>query len=351
MTERDAGSARAGLGRGGLARTGSDSAPVFAVVVMAALIGVRVTTLHDPFPAWDVDPFVTPVPSVALTPFTGMLLDAGIAIAAIVIVLLSARNDAGVARGLLWIAGCVLAGAAVGAVHLFRDGAEHASFVLAWTGAACAGVAGWCLRGARSRTLAIACMLGLAAPVLLKGVLNVAVEHPALMASFDRDREVILQGRGWTEGSAAALQYERRLRQPEATGWFGLSNVFASFAAATAAAGAAGAWIAFRARARAALQCGWVVVGAAGLTGVALSGSKGGAGALVLASSLVIAGVIFERVLQRRRGRDAGHRARSSVLDAVESHAPFDEIQRLLPTASSQQFACCAGDKCRGSRR
>lgn len=53
-----------------------------------------------------------------------------------------------------------------------------------------------------------------------------------MLAQFDANREASLIGQGFEPGSPQAMIYERRLRQPDPTGWFGLSNVLASFLAA-----------------------------------------------------------------------------------------------------------------------
>ncbi|MBM4112140.1 MAG: O-antigen ligase family protein [Phycisphaerae bacterium] len=89
-------------------------------------------------------------------------------------------------------------------------------------------------RGRAARTIVGAVLLGAIAAMLVRGASQVLVEHPATVEHFEKNRDAFLSARGWTPGSPAALSYERRLRQVEASGWFGLANVYSGVAVAGA---------------------------------------------------------------------------------------------------------------------
>ncbi|HQR39835.1 MAG TPA: hypothetical protein PLF26_15715, partial [Blastocatellia bacterium] len=78
--------------------------------------------------------------------------------------------------------------------------------------------------------------ISVAAVLAFRGIEQVFIEHPGTVENFKRNRDAILAAQGWPPDSAMARGYERRLMQAEATGWFGLSNVYASFAAASSVA-------------------------------------------------------------------------------------------------------------------
>jgi hypothetical protein len=140
----------------------------------------------------------------------------------------------------------------------------------------------------RVRAIVIGVLAGLVAMLLVKGAVQVLIEHPELLASYKRDKSVYLQAQGWSEGSPMALAYERRLVQVEATGWFGLSNVYASFMAAGLGLGTALAAGCLSANARGKEHRLVLLAGATlallGACGLAMAGSKGGfaVGAMVV---------------------------------------------------------------------
>lgn len=222
------------------------------VVCGAALLAAMV--VHEPFPFFDVDPLTIPPAVTPQAMSANPILDAlaaslaGIGPTASLVLSVIALFGAvlvlageGIAgRGVSLIA-VVLAG--VGSVGAMRHGLiieggslENLRIGSAWVAAIWSGVAAW--HAGRSRPLghlvagiAIAFVVVLA----LKGAAQVWIEHPMTMASYRDNRETFLAARGWSPDSASARAYERRLGQGEATGWFGLSNVLASFAAAALA--------------------------------------------------------------------------------------------------------------------
>jgi len=136
------------------------------------------------------------------------------------------------------------------------------------------------------RLLLAAGLLACVSPWLLRGAAQWFIEHPAMVAHYDAHRGEILAAFGWEPDGESARLYERRLRQREATGWFGLANVFSSLLAAAAVAWAA-LWLWGRGRH---LGGGTVALAAlftvAAAAGVVLNGSKGAIAAL-------LAGLLF----------------------------------------------------------
>jgi hypothetical protein len=206
------------------------------VLALAAPL-TRATVLVSPFPGWDLDPFTVPSPSSGMGPSGSMLCDLIASFGAVLVLI--ARWLGGVA---LPIVPAALFGlGAIGVlIHTVFSGA-NATVAETWIGSSwlAAMLLGLCLattpageRGDRVRAVAGAVFLGFVALLAVRGAQQVFIEHPQTLADFRRNREAIFAAQGWSPGSAMAKAYERRLMQPEATGWFGLANVYATFAAA-----------------------------------------------------------------------------------------------------------------------
>jgi hypothetical protein len=147
-----------------------------------------------------------------------------------------------------WIAGIL---AAVALAHLVRD----RSF----------------------RAAALAVLLGVIALLAVRGFAQVLVEHPATVAFYEETREAFLADRGWLADSSAARNYERRLYQAEATGWFKLSNPFSTMMGVGAVGCAA---LAFAAR-RAQPSGNTLLLALAAIASAVLLVVNGGKGALL----------------------------------------------------------------------
>ncbi|MEM7576363.1 MAG: O-antigen ligase family protein [Planctomycetota bacterium] len=83
----------------------------------------------------------------------------------------------------------------------------------------------------QARRWASAVLAGFAAMLLVEAMNYRFVEHAATVASFEQQRDVFLESRGWAVGSSEAQLYERRLRTNDAIGAIGLSNVLATLGA------------------------------------------------------------------------------------------------------------------------
>lgn len=254
------------------------------LVVVTMLCLARAMIEHDPFPWWQSDPFVFSPPIVGLTPRWALLLNIALVLGSCISLLGHAMHG----RGLTALSGVLLSVALV--VLGYHAIVDLERLLDASTIAAVASV------------LACACMLhtlpgasrvvgsivlGFALMLVCVGIYEVYVSHPQTLAAYQNGRESFLAARGWTPDSFEALSYERRLSNPEPVAWFGLTNVFASFAAA----GGAGL---FGVALHASHQPRWrrvVLLAAACLCGfgLAMSGSKGGYGVLLIGLGFALA--------------------------------------------------------------
>ena len=126
----------------------------------------------------------------------------------------------------------VMAGMAVCWYHM-GDGVESMHRSTLWAGAMALALAARHLADHdRIRRLFVASLLAMLVPMALQSILFVLVEHPATVSMFHETEDAFLQSRGWAKGSSQHLLYLRRLSFNDATGPFGLSNVYGSVLAA-----------------------------------------------------------------------------------------------------------------------
>ncbi|MHC4832559.1 MAG: hypothetical protein ACYTFH_01460 [Planctomycetota bacterium] len=250
------------------------------VGVLAAAVARTVVAL-PPSRWFDVDPLISPGAIEGLGPAGGFALDALLLVSSAAILLGRLRSG----RGLDAIA-VLLAAIPVPVLlwhGLWQDGGDleqarrGTSLAAAWF----VFVAALHLRDRPlDRTLLAAGLLAAAVPWLVRGAEQWFLEHPRMVAHFEAHRAEVLASFGWAEDGEAARLYERRLRQREMFGWFGLSNVWS---AAVAACAVAWARLAAATRGRS-IESGTIAVAAAialgGVVGVLANGSKGGIAAL-----------------------------------------------------------------------
>ncbi len=258
---------------------------------------VRATTNISVFPDWDLNPLVYPLRTPGIGPAMSMLVDAVSMLGAAMLLLVAARSSSAPRSDAvdrrysmlgLGVAAMALCAGVVGVLahtHLsvpasigdLRIGASWVAAVVCGLGVS------QVARMPHARRLLAAVLLGFIALLALRAAQQVFIEHPQTLASFRADRERVLASHGWNPGSPMALGFERRLSQPEASGWFGLSNVFASFSAATAVA-LAGLLLARRS----AVHTLVLVVGMLAAVGcVLLAGGKGGVLAMLIGLAML----------------------------------------------------------------
>lgn len=301
------------------------------VAVILTVIGVRVLSEHARIPWWDVDPLVSAIPETRITPWMSMALDALVMASAALVVGAGGVGESvrgrriGVAGWVLVVIGCagvLLHGLVLtpyGGVQSMRGDTRSMTIGATWASAVAGGYALWvACADRRVRAACAGVVLGVVAPVCAVGVVQVFVEHAATVRAFEADPAAALLGAGVEPGSPAAASFERRLRQAEATGAFGLANVYGTVAAASAAFWAVMAVGAWRARA----GRGVLVAAAGAAVGCAalwLSASKGAAVAAVFGAGVVGAIAMLARMRGSRAwmGRALGVTAIVVPLGAV----------------------------------
>jgi hypothetical protein len=249
-----------------------------AVVSIAAIVAFQALVAHPSTLWFDVDPASDPFPFAGLAPSVGLALDAS-ALALAAVALFCARR--GIDRTGRWITFLSAGGACVAAIHCAASADQcwrGMQWIAAVVGGAAIAVATRALPPDQGRTVrraVLAVLIAAAVPIAWRGAMQVLVEHPATVAHFEASKSQFLAARGWAEGSPQALTYERRLLQPEATGWFGMSNVASSVLAAGSIAFAGAAIALMRVR-----PLGMALLGTASLACAALAVCNGSKGAL-----------------------------------------------------------------------
>ena len=144
------------------------------------------------------------------------------------------------------------------------------------------------------RAAALAVLLGVIALLAVRGFVQLLVEHPATVAFYEETREAFLADRGWLADSSAARNYERRLYQAEATGWFKLSNPFSTMMGVGAVGCAA---LAFAAR-RGQPSGNTLLLALAAIADAVLLVVNGGKGALLATATAVAVLVLSLRAVR-----------------------------------------------------
>ena len=256
------------------------------LIGILAVAAVRAMVLIEPN-VWfaDIDPALDQMPLLALGAAGSHILDLVLLASAACALVGEWRGPRGVRIGLVLLA---LLPVPAAVLHAHTGVVVENGFRAdTWIAAMVAFVAlAHLVRDRSMRSIALAVLLSLMGLLAVRGAVQVLVEHPATVALYEQTREQFLSSRGWLPDSSAARTYERRLMQPEASGWFGLSNPFSTMMGVGALGFAALAVLARRAQqsgntlllALAALAC-------ALLLGV--NGGKGAIGATMLATGLL----------------------------------------------------------------
>lgn len=255
------------------------------IVLVSILCVMRAMIEHDPFPWWSSDPFVFAPPIVGLTPRWALLLNVGIILASFLTLVGQHLRGHGISD-----LNAVLLAIGLGVIG-YHAGTDLERVLDASTIAAviCAFVAGSQIQSLPGATRIIAgVLLGFALMLTAIGVHEVFVTHPETMRMYEQSKDSFLASRGWSADSFEALSYERRLSNPEPIAWFGLTNVFASFVAASGAGLITLALASWKQhRSVAIVSLGGALIS---IFGLYLCGSKGGYGVFLLGGTL---GVVF----------------------------------------------------------
>jgi len=262
------------------------------VAVLAGLLASRTLVAWTPLVHFDIDP--SAVSREAVIPFAGLGPAGSLAIDAL---------TCGVAGVLLWrlarariawpawlaLLAALLAALDVALVlrgdfeNLWRGSAWCSAILGAGALAACGGHPS----AASLRRIALAVLVGASAAWIVRGGVQLIIEHPETVAQYRATKDAFFAAQGWDPASAQALTYERRMMQREATGWFGLANIMAGLCAAVAV-GAAGTALAARrgARATGVIVLLALAVGAAAI--VLINGSKGAIAAMAIGGAAAL---------------------------------------------------------------
>ncbi|MFM7259147.1 MAG: O-antigen ligase family protein [bacterium] len=257
------------------------------LVGILAVASIRTMVSVEPN-VWfaDVDPARDPMPLLAFGAAKSHMLDLVLFVSAAIALFGEARAKRGVRTGLVLLA---LLPVPVAFIHA-RTGivAENGFRADTWIAAMLAFVAlAHLVRDRAMRAAALAVLLGVIALLAVRGAVQVFIEHPATVAHFEATRDEFFAARGWLPDSSAARSYERRLMQPEATGWFGLSNPFSTMMGVGVVGFAALAIVARRMQqsgntlllAVAACACGALLF---------VNGGKGAIGATVIGAAVLV---------------------------------------------------------------
>lgn len=193
----------------------------------------RAAVNAEPLPGWDADPTQMSIAIVGIGPTGSLVCDIAAWFGAALVFLNKRTRQTRIdPLALLGFLGalCILGRTLLidaGDTEAIRIGSSWAA---SWVGFAA-------VHSQAHRPIVRTVLGSLAAGFVMylcsKAFVQVFVDHPNLLAQFDADPAASLMAQGIEPESAQALSYERRLRQPDPTGWFGLSNVLASFFAAS----------------------------------------------------------------------------------------------------------------------
>ncbi|MBL4698009.1 MAG: O-antigen ligase family protein, partial [Phycisphaerales bacterium] len=261
----------------------------FGLIVMTTLVMIRAMVEHDAFPWWSSDPFLFSPPITGLTPIKALVLNLGVVLSCCctLLGLIIRREQFGRVTALLMTLGVAII--AHHGFHTFESVVEGSNLLAIVSVLFIASLAHK-LGGAQQIIAAVT--LGFVVLLVIMGGYEMFVIHPDTVANYEQTGDSFLAARGWTPGSFEALAYERRLYQAEPIAWFGLTNVFASFAGAGAAGLLILGWNTLKTDR---ISIVFLLSGMIALAGLLMTGAKGGIGAFGLGMGLTIAAMIYKR--------------------------------------------------------
>ena len=267
------------------------------LLVILAVVALRAMVVIEP-QVWfaDVDPALDAMPLLAMAQRGSLQLDLILLGGALAALLGEHRSGRGVHPWMVLLALLPMPVVLFHAVGAWSGNAFRGS---TWLAGMVAFVAvAHLVRERRLRVVAVSVLVGLVAALAVRGAVQVLVEHPAMVAMYRETRADFLAERGWPADSSAALTYERRLMQPEATGWFALSNPYSTMMGVGVVALGALTVLARRTQ-----QSGNTLLLALGAAGcAALLAVNGGKGAIVATGLAAAALVLVPRLRQAPRG-------------------------------------------------
>jgi hypothetical protein len=262
------------------------------VAVLAGLLASRTLVAWTPLVHFDIDP--SAVSREAVIPFAGFGPAGSLAIDALTCAVAGALLWRLARASIAWPAWmALLAGlfAAIDVALVLRADFENLWRGSAWCsallGAGALAACGAHPRAGSLRRIALAVLLGASAAWIVRGGVQLVIEHPETVAQFRATKDAFFAAQGWDPASAQALTYERRMMQREATGWFGLANIMSGLCAAVAVGAACSVLASWRrARAVGLIALLALAVGAVGI--VLINGSKGAIAAMAIGGAAAL---------------------------------------------------------------
>lgn len=276
-----------------VAPTAASPSPLAATATLV-IVGVallRLLTAQVALPVFDLDPMLVVGGQAGVAPGPSLFLDALVLFSAtlgLAAERAAGRRVDGVLVVLALLPTVPLAATLGGPIENLWRGMTWLSSIV--------GAVALChlLRDRGLRRMALAMLLAGLTIVAVRGVTQILIEHPRTVATYALMREQFIADRGWNEESASVRVFENRLGQREATGWFGLSNVFSS---AMTALGLLGFGLFAAARRsmgeRLPRMAGWLLgVGLAACGLILFNGSKGAILSLALGAAVLALGAL-----------------------------------------------------------
>lgn len=280
---------------------------LFGLMLMLVPFLGRAMSLLSMLPGWDLDPLIAPSPFTGIGPAESITLDA-VALVGAALMALFAQPAGGTRTDLT--SSFLLAAGAVGVlVPMWPGDLGDRRIGLSWLSAMLAAGALWLCRDDQSiRRITAAVLLGFVGMLALKAAQQIFIEHPHTVAQYRADPGRFLASQGLLPDTPMARAFERRLMQAEATGWFGLANVFATFMAAMAVAiwGFLGIARPYRTLLTGPAIALFLFAGCAALFGLAFAGAKGGALAVAAGFGALLISQLTRRMPLSARARTFG---------------------------------------------
>jgi O-Antigen ligase len=250
---------------------------------MLVLIFIRAMVEHDGFPWWQSDPFIFSPPIVGLTPTNMLMLNSSvISLSALAMVGFGLKRvRISKLSSVLFLFGTL---AVCYHAILNSESVDDGANILAIVSVLF--VSSHLNKTPLLQQLVIAATLSFPLLLVTIGAYEVFVVHPQTVENYELTRDSFVAARGWAPGSFEQLTYERRLYQADPIVWFGLTNVFASFVGA-GVIGFGVLWLKTRKELGSERGGSWLKLAIAlcvllCVTGLVLSGAKGGIGAVLL---------------------------------------------------------------------
>lgn len=259
-----------------------------ATALLITLAGLRVVVSFSPQLWWATDPRHDDVPVTGFGPASAAVTD-WLCVVTLALAVLDCLLRG---RRVLWLFIALwFVGGAFAAYHARID-AESMRIGGHWIGAIALGLAAAHLgSNLWQRRVIIAALVALIIPLGAQAIEQVTLGHHQTVKDYEEHREERLRQRGWEPDSVEAKQFEVRLYQNEASGRFGLANVFGSVAMALMLLAAGVAIAARRAPGRACL----FAILTLGAISLFLSFSKGAIIAMLCAAIAVAVAWVMAR--------------------------------------------------------